>query len=107
MKIFFNGGVRSGQVRSECLTCTFRASCCSARLSRTQVPVPLSGAEKKNGGGGGGGGGGIGSRRNAVGVVGHGAQFSSYRFPGKNIYHCLKYQDIPMLFLRTSCRDVK
>ena len=22
-----------GQVRSECLTCTFRASCCSARLS--------------------------------------------------------------------------
>ena len=30
--------VRSGQVRSECLTCTFRASCCSARLSRAQVP---------------------------------------------------------------------
>ena len=29
--------VRSGQVRSECLTCTFRASCCSARLSRAQV----------------------------------------------------------------------
>ena len=26
------------QVRSECLTCTFRASCCSARLSRAQVP---------------------------------------------------------------------
>ena len=26
-----------GQVRSECLTCTFRASCCSARLSRAQV----------------------------------------------------------------------
>ena len=24
-------------VRSECLTCTFRASCCSARLSRAQV----------------------------------------------------------------------
>ena len=28
----------SGQVRSECLMCTFRASCCSARLSRAQVP---------------------------------------------------------------------
>ena len=26
-------------VRSECLTCTFRASCCSARLSRAHVPV--------------------------------------------------------------------
>ena len=25
------------QVRSECLTCTFRASCCSAHLSRTPV----------------------------------------------------------------------
>ena len=24
-------------IRSECLTCTFRASCCSARLSRAQV----------------------------------------------------------------------
>ena len=33
------------QVRSECLTCTFRASCCSACLSRAQVPAfagPLS-----------------------------------------------------------------
>ena len=28
-----------GQVRSECLTCPFRASCCSARLSRVQVPA--------------------------------------------------------------------
>ena len=36
-----------GQVRAECLTCTFRASCCSARLSRA--------LEKKDGGGGGGG----------------------------------------------------
>ena len=27
---------RLGPVRSECLTCTFRASCCSARLSRAQ-----------------------------------------------------------------------
>ena len=26
--------MKSSQVRSECLTCTFRASCCSARLSR-------------------------------------------------------------------------
>ena len=29
--------IYTGQVRSECLTCTFRASCCSARLSRAQV----------------------------------------------------------------------
>ena len=29
----------SGQVRSECLTCTFRESCCSERLSRAQVPT--------------------------------------------------------------------
>ena len=28
-----------GQVRSECLTCTFRESCCRARLSRAQVPA--------------------------------------------------------------------
>ena len=27
------------QVRSECLTCTYRASCCSVRLSRVQVPA--------------------------------------------------------------------
>ena len=55
--------IQPGQVRSECLTCTFRASCCSARLSRAQVrtsPVPLSGTGTKGGGvnGGGGGGGG-------------------------------------------------
>ena len=30
---------RPGQVRSECLTCTFRTSCCSARLSRARVPA--------------------------------------------------------------------
>ena len=35
----FANVLRSGQVRSECLTCTFRASCCSARLSRAQVPA--------------------------------------------------------------------
>ena len=35
---FRSSQVRSGQVRPECLTCTFRASCCSARLSRVQVP---------------------------------------------------------------------
>ena len=29
----------SGQVRSECLTCSFRASCCSARLLRVQEPA--------------------------------------------------------------------
>ena len=29
--------VRSRQVRSECLTCTYRASCCSAHLSWAQV----------------------------------------------------------------------
>ena len=37
-----SGQVRSGQVRSECLKCTFRASCCSARLSRAQVFVGSS-----------------------------------------------------------------
>ena len=31
--------VRSGQVRSECLTYRFRASCWSVRLSRAQVPA--------------------------------------------------------------------
>ena len=41
--------LRSGQVRSECLTCTFRASCCSARLSRAQVPDALSGTRVKKG----------------------------------------------------------
>ena len=34
-----------GQVRSESLTCTFRASCCSARLSRAQV----SGKKRRRG----------------------------------------------------------
>ena len=33
------GEVRWGQLRSECLTCTFKARCCSARLSRAQVPA--------------------------------------------------------------------
>ena len=36
--LFKYGQVRSGQVRSECLMCTFRASCCSARLSRFHCP---------------------------------------------------------------------
>ena len=36
---FKSGQVRSGQVRSECLACTFRASCRSARLPRAQVPA--------------------------------------------------------------------
>ena len=42
--------VRSGQIKSECLTCSFRASCCSARLSRAHILVPLSGTEKKGAG---------------------------------------------------------
>ena len=42
-----------GQVRSECLMCTFRTSCCSTRLSWAQIPallVPLSGTGRKKGG---------------------------------------------------------
>ena len=35
--VFFHRLERSGQVKSECLTCMFRKSCCSARLSRTQI----------------------------------------------------------------------
>ena len=31
--------------------CTFRATCFSTRLSRAQVPVPLSGTGDKKGGG--------------------------------------------------------
>ena len=53
------------QVRSECLTYTFRASCCSACLSRAQV-LTFAGSsvpdrKKKRGGDGGGGGGGGGN----------------------------------------------
>ena len=33
----YSSQVKSGQVRSESLTCTFRASCSSARLSRAHV----------------------------------------------------------------------
>ena len=45
---------QSGQVRSECLMCTFRASCCSARLF-TSTGIGLRrflcpGQEKKGGG---------------------------------------------------------
>ena len=47
------------QVRSVSLTCTFRASCYSARLLRAQVSAPLSGTGKKGMEGGGGGGGGV------------------------------------------------
>ena len=50
----------SGQVRlTQCLTCTFRASCCSTHRSRTQVPAfaaPLSRTGKERGYGRGGGG---------------------------------------------------
>ena len=49
-----------GQVRSECLTCTFRASCCSTRLSWAQVPAVVGSSvrdrkkrqERVRGGGG-------------------------------------------------------
>ena len=51
--IYWSGQVRSGQSG---LTCTFRASCCCARLSRAQVPVSLFGTRKKKGGGGSSGG---------------------------------------------------
>ena len=36
---YIPGVLSTGHVRSQCLTCTFRASCCSARLSRAQVPA--------------------------------------------------------------------
>ena len=36
-RVKLKGQVRSGQVRSEYLTCTFRASCCSTRLLWAQV----------------------------------------------------------------------
>ena len=43
-------------VRSECLTCTFRASCCGACLSWAQVPAftgsSVQDMKKKRGGGG-------------------------------------------------------
>ena len=43
------------QVRSECLTCTFRASCCSVPLSWGQVPAfagsSIRDRRKKKGGG--------------------------------------------------------
>ena len=39
------GQVRSGQVRV--FTCTFRASCCSARLSRAHVPLSRTGRKKR------------------------------------------------------------
>ena len=43
--------VRSCQVRSECLTCTFRASCCSARLSQVPAFTGSSIRDRKTGGG--------------------------------------------------------
>ena len=46
------------QARSECLFCTFRASCCSARLSRAQVPIAfaVAGSSVRDRGKKGGGG---------------------------------------------------
>ena len=50
----------NSQARSVCLTCTFRASCCSARLSRAQVQAfagsSVRDREKKGEGVRGGGG---------------------------------------------------
>ena len=42
---------------SECLTCTSRASCCSARLSQAQIPTFASSSvrDQKKGGGSKGG----------------------------------------------------
>ena len=65
--------IRSGQVRSESLTCTFRASCCSARLSWAQV-LAFAGSSirdrKKEGGGGKDrGGGGAGNNNIKLGKV--------------------------------------
>ena len=39
---------------SQCLTCTFRGSCCSARLSRAQVPAFAGSFVRDRVGGGGG-----------------------------------------------------
>ena len=47
-----------GQIRSECLTCTFRTSCCSTRLSQAQVQAFASSScqgQGKEGGGSKGG----------------------------------------------------
>ena len=48
-----SGQVRTGQIRSEGLTWTFRESCCSARLSRAQIPsfTGSSVRDRKNKGG--------------------------------------------------------
>ena len=42
---------KHSQVRSECLTCIFRASCCRARLSRAQVLLSGTGGGGVRGGG--------------------------------------------------------
>ena len=43
----FNDTINTGQLRSECLTCTFRTSCCSARMSRVQVAT-FAGSSVRN-----------------------------------------------------------
>ena len=56
---FMRYALRVGQVRSEVLTSTFRTSCCSARLSRAQVPTHAGTSvqdRKRKGEGRGGGG---------------------------------------------------
>ena len=57
-KSMVTGCIISVPERSECLTCTFRASCCSARLSQAQVPAFPSSSVRdmtKKGGGSKGG----------------------------------------------------
>ena len=55
----WSGQVRSGQVRSVCLTCTFRAQAVVAQACHGHryqpLSVPLSGTGKKEGGGSKGG----------------------------------------------------
>ena len=59
MDVYYRSGqVRLGQIRSECLMWTFRASC-STRLSRAQIPSFTGSSvrdRKKKGGGSKGGG---------------------------------------------------
>ena len=54
LKMFRSG--QACQVRSECLTSTFRRSCCSTRLSRAHVPASETGKNGRWGVKGGGGG---------------------------------------------------
>ena len=48
--IDWQAGLAKGQVGSECLTCTYRAGCCSVRLSRAQVSAFASSSVRDRGG---------------------------------------------------------